>query len=461
MTESRITQSKVHFIGIGGIGMSGIAEILINRGARVSGSDIISSERTEYLKNQGVRIYMGHHSTHVQDADVVVYSSAIQVNNLEILYAKTKNIPTISRAEALSELMRSKRGIAIAGTHGKTTTTSMVAQIFESALKNPTVVSGGIVLRFGSSAKLGTGEWFIAEADESDGSFEKLSPELSVITNIDNDHIEYYGSFQRLKNAFLKFADRIPFYGSVVYCGDDDNCVSLFKGFKKKEISYGFGEENDFSIKDLGAPGYKVLRKNEVLGILNPPLPGHHNALNSLAAIVISLRAGISFKNIKIGLESFSGVKRRFEFKANFKKSNIVVIDDYAHHPTEITATLSTCKKKFPKNRIRCIFQPHRYSRLQTCWDQFKNAFNMADEVYLLNVYSAGEEPISGFELKNLKEQISREKIILVTTGFKELSKKIIKTLKQEDVIISLGAGDVYKVTDLIVENLKVRELEK
>ncbi len=461
MPENRITQSKVHLIGIGGIGMSGIAEILINRGARVSGSDIQSSERTQYLKDQGVRIYMGHDSANVKDADVIVYSSAIRADNLEILYARIKNIPTISRAEALSELMRSKRGVAIAGTHGKTTTTSMVAQIFESASKSPTVVLGGIVSRFGSTAKSGTGEWFIVEADESDGSFEKLSPELSVITNIDNDHIEHYGSFKNLKDAFLKFADRIPFYGSVVYCGDDEDCVSLFKGFKKKEISYGFGKKNDFSIKSLGRQGYQVFRGDEVLGVFNPPLPGNHNALNSLAAIVIGLRAGILFKDIKIGMEVFSGVKRRFEFKANFKEEDVVVIDDYAHHPTEIVATLSTCKEKFLASRIRCIFQPHRYSRLQTCWDQFKNAFDMADEVYLLNVYSAGESPIRGFELKDLKDQITNRKINFVTVGFKELSTQIIKTSRQGDVIISLGAGDVYKVTDLIVKDFKAVRLEE
>ncbi|MGH1467650.1 MAG: UDP-N-acetylmuramate--L-alanine ligase [Bdellovibrionales bacterium] len=455
MSENRITQSKVHLIGIGGIGMSGIAEILINRGAKVSGSDIKSSERTKYLEDKGVRICVGHDAENIQDADVVVYSSAIKSDNPEMLYARTKNVPTISRAEALAELMRSKRGVAIAGTHGKTTTTSMVAQIFESALKNPTVVSGGIVLRFGSNAKLGTGEWFIAEADESDGSFERLSPELSVITNVDNDHIEHYGSFANLKDAFLKFADRIPFYGSVIYCGDDDDCLSLFKDFKKKAVSYGFGEDNDFSIKDLGRQVYQITRGDEVLGSFKPPLPGNHNALNSLAAVVVGLRAGISFEELKVGIESFSGVRRRFEIKADFEEEDVLVIDDYAHHPTEIVAALSACKKRYLGSRVRCVFQPHRYSRLQTCWDQFKNAFDMADEVFLVNVYAAGEAPIDGFGSKELREQITNGKTSHVTVGFEELSNELIKTSREGDVIITLGAGDVYKIGDLVAANFK------
>lgn len=455
MSENRITQSKVYLIGIGGIGMSGLAEILVNRGAKVSGSDICSSERTDYLKKKGVCICIGHDSENIQDADVIVYSSAIKKENPEMLYARTKNIPTISRAEALAELMRSKRGLAIAGTHGKTTTTSMVAQIFESASKNPTVVSGGIVLRFGSNAKLGTGEWFIVEADESDGSFEKLSPELSVITNIDNDHIEHYGSFEKLKEAFLKFSDRIPFYGSVVYCGDDDDCVNLFKDFKKKTISYGFGEENDFSIKDLGRQSCQVRRGDGILGTFLAPLPGNHNALNALAAIVIGLRVGIPFETLKGGIESFSGVKRRFEIKADFEKEDIIVIDDYAHHPTEIAATLSSCKKKFLGGRLRCVFQPHRYSRLKTCWDQFKNAFDMADEVYLIDVYPAGEKALLGFESKDLKEQITNNKVKLAEGAFEQVSTNLIETAKKGDVIITLGAGDVYKISDLIVQKFK------
>lgn len=455
MSENRITQSKVHLIGVGGIGMSGIAEILVNRGAKVSGSDIKTSERTDYLVSKGVRICTGHDSDHIQDADVVVYSSAISSDNPEMLYARTKNIPTISRAEALAELMRSKRGVAIAGTHGKTTTTSMVAQLFESAGKNPTVVSGGIVLRFGSNAKLGEGEWFVAEADESDGSFDKLSPELSVITNIDNDHIEHYGSFENLKKAFLQFADKIPFYGSVVYFGDDADCLELFKGFKKKAVSYGFGEENDFCLKDLGRQKYQIFRGDEVLGDFTPPLPGSHNALNSLAAIVIGLRAGLDFETLKAGIESFSGVRRRFETKADFEQEDVLVLDDYAHHPTEIVAALSACKKRFLGSRVRCVFQPHRYSRLRNCWDQFKNAFDMADELYLLDVYPAGESVLTGYESKDLKDQITNNKVQLVETDFDALASELIKSSREGDVIITLGAGDVYKISESIADNFK------
>lgn len=455
MSENRITQSKVHLIGIGGIGMSGIAEILVNKGAKVSGSDIRSSERTAYLEKQGVAICVSHDANNVQDADVVVYSSAIKADNPEMVYAKNENIPTITRAEALAELMRSKRGVAIAGTHGKTTTTSMVAQMFEFSGKNPTVVSGGIVLKFGSNAKLGTGEWFIAEADESDGSFERLSPELAVITNIDNDHLEHYGSFDNLKKAFLKFADRIPFYGTIIYCGDDDDCSNLFKGFQKKAVSYGFGEENDFSIKDLGRQSYQVTRGEEVLGNFVSPLPGNHNALNALAALVVGLRAGIEFDIIKEGVETFSGVKRRFEMKADFEQEDVIVVDDYAHHPTELVAALSACKKKFLGCRVRCVFQPHRYSRLKTCWDQFKNAFDMADEVFLLNVYPAGESVIKGFESKDLKDEITNNKVTMAEGSFDEVSNALIKSSKAGDVIITLGAGDVYKISDLIAQNFK------
>lgn len=454
MSENRIARSKVHLVGVGGIGMSAIAEILVTLGADVAGSDIKKSERTDYLEKKGVRISIGHSADNIKDADVLVYSSAIDAQNPEMLFAKAKNIPTISRAEALAELMRAKRGIAIAGTHGKTTTTSMVAQIFESASRQPTVVSGGIVHRFGSNAKLGSGEWFIAEADESDGSFEKLSPELSVITNIDNDHIEHYGSFQNLIDCFLKFADRIPFYGSLVYCGDDEDCKKIFEHFQKKSISYGFGDHNEFSMRDFGKGLFQVSHLDEVLGEFKAPLPGNHNALNALAAMVIGLRAGIDFETIKEGIESFTGVRRRFEIKADNEKRDLMVVDDYAHHPTEIVATLTACKKRFLGCRIRCVFQPHRYSRLKTCWDQFKNAFDMADELYLTEVYPAGELPLEGYESSDLLRNVTNSKVFMATGDFKTVSADLLKSSRPGDLIITLGAGDVYKISDLVASEL-------
>jgi len=454
MSESRIARSKVHLIGVGGIGMSAIAEILVTLGAEVSGSDVKKSERTEYLEKKGVRICIGHSADNIKDADVLVYSSAINVQNPEILFAKAKNIPTISRAEALAELMRAKRGVAIAGTHGKTTTTSMVAQIFESAARQPTVVSGGIVHRFGSNAKLGSGEWFIAEADESDGSFEKLSPELSVITNVDNDHIEHYGSYQNLLDCFLKFADRIPFYGSVVYCGDDEDCKKIFENFQKKSISYGFGEHNEFCIRDFGKGLFQVSHRETVLGEFKAPLPGNHNALNALAAMVIGLRAGIDFEAIKEGIESFTGVRRRFEIKADHEQKDLMVVDDYAHHPTEIVATLTACKKRFLGCRIRCVFQPHRYSRLKTCWDQFKNAFDMADELYLTNVYPAGEAPLEGYESSDLLNNVTNSQVFMADGDFETVSAELLKSSKPGDVIITLGAGDVYKISDIVAAQI-------
>ena len=454
MSENRIARSKVHLIGVGGIGMSAIAEILVTLGAEVSGSDIRKSERTEYLEKKNVRICIGHSAENIKDADVLVYSSAISIDNPEMLFAKAKNIPTISRAEALAELMRAKRGVAIAGTHGKTTTTSMVAQIFESASRQPTVVSGGIVHRFGSNAKLGAGEWFIAEADESDGSFEKLSPELSVITNIDNDHIEHYGSYKNLLECFLKFADRIPFYGSVVYCGDDEDCKKIFESFQKKSISYGFGEHNEFSLRDFGKGLFQVSHKDDVLGEFKAPLPGNHNALNALAAMVVGLRAGIDFETVKEGIESFSGVRRRFEIKADHEERDLIVVDDYAHHPTEVVATLTACKKRFLGCRIRCVFQPHRYSRLKTCWDQFKNAFDMADELYLTDVYPAGEEVLKGYESRDLLTNVTNSKVFMASGDFEKVSADLLESSRPGDVIITLGAGDVYKISDLVAGKL-------
>lgn len=458
MAENKIGQSKVHLIGVGGIGMSGIAEVLIGLGAKVSGSDIKKSDRTDYLEKIGVNIFLEHKEEHIKDVDVVVFSSAISKTNPEFIKAGEMGIPLISRAEALAELMRSKRGIAIAGTHGKTTTTSMIAQVFEHSSKNPTVVSGGIVLKFGTNAKLGTGEWFIAEADESDGSFEKLSPEISVITNVDNDHLEHYGHFENVLASFRRFAEKVPFYGSVVYCGDDRDCEDLLKGFPKRTISYGFGEENEFSLREINRGAYEVYHNQNMIGALTPPLPGSHNALNALAAIVVSLCAGIDFETARQGVEDFSGVKRRFEIKADFEEKDIVVVDDYAHHPTEITATLSACRSRFLGSKVKCVFQPHRYSRLQGCWDQFKNAFDFADEIYLLDVYPAGEQPIKGYESSDLYKEILNKDVKYINANFDGVVEKLVSEIKSGDVLITLGAGDVYKVSDQFVAKLKENE---
>ncbi len=455
----KIAQSKVHFVGVGGIGMSGIAEVLVNLGAKVSGSDLKESPRTEHLKKCGVQIFIGHDKENVSDVDVLVFSSAVKKDNPELIEAVKREIPLISRAEALSELMRTKRGVAIAGTHGKTTTTSMVAHIFDTADRNPTVVSGGVVLRFGTTAKLGTGEWFIAEADESDGSFDKLSPEISVITNVDNDHLEHYGSFENLLKAYKDFANKIPFYGSILYCGDDRDCSGLFRDFDKKAISFGFGEENDFYLVPKGRQGvFVVFHKGEELGEMHPTMPGTYNALNALAAMVVAFRAGIDFETIKKGIESFEGVQRRFEIKGDFDKQDILVVDDYAHHPTEVMAVLSACKKKYLGRRVRCIFQPHRYSRLQTCWEQFRNVFDMADEVFMLPVYRAGEAPIKGYESEDLANAVSHDVVSVHNDGFDALVNQLVETQKEGDLFITLGAGDVNKISQMLADIFESKE---
>ena len=455
-SQSPILKSRVHLIGIAGIGVSGIAEILLGYGAQVSGSDLNLSERTKRLESLGAKIFNKHEASHVHEADVVVYSGAISLDNVELVEAKKLKIPTIPRAEALAELMRAKRGVAIAGTHGKTTTTSMLASVFESAGKNPTVVSGGVVVKLGSNAKLGTGEWFIAEADESDGSFERLSPEISVVTNIDNDHIDHYGSYKNLINAFFKFADRIPFYGSVVYCGDDPDCCDAFEKISKKTISYGFEITNDFCLRSAGKGQYTVTHQEEEIGTFESPLPGDYNALNGLAAIVVGMRAGLTFETAKEGIESFKGVKRRFEMKLDLEDRDIMILDDYAHHPTEIAAVLTACKQKFLGAKVKCVFQPHRYSRLKTCWDQFLNAFDKCDELFVLPVYEAGEKPIEGFDSKTLTQKVFHEKTNYIgETDHEKVANVIYENIKSGDLIITLGAGDVFKVSELISKRLQ------
>jgi len=455
-TQSPILKSRVHLIGVAGIGVSGIAEILLGYGAQVSGSDLGQNDRTKRLEDLGAKIYKGHEASQVQGADVVVFSSAISNDNVELKEAQKLKIPVIPRAEALAELMRAKRGVAIAGTHGKTTTTSMLASVFESAGKNPTVVSGGVVVKLGTNAKLGSGEWFVAEADESDGSFERLSPEISVVTNIDNDHISHYGSYENLIEAFYKFADRVPFYGSIVYCGDDLDCVEAFNKMSKKTISYGFEDNNDFRLQALGGGRYSVTQLEKEIGSFESAIPGDYNALNGLAAIVVGMRAGLSFNEAKEGIESFNGVKRRFEMKFDDEQKDIMIVDDYAHHPTEIAAVLTACKQKFLGTKVKCIFQPHRYSRLKDCWEQFLNAFDKCDELYVLPVYEAGESPIENYDSKKLVEKVFHEKSTYIgETDLVKVADNFLETVKSGDLVITLGAGDVYKVSDQMTRKLQ------
>ncbi len=454
LSSMKLENAKFHFIGIGGIGMCGLAELLFNIGAQVTGSDNSENANTERLKNLGVKVYKGHAAENVGSANVVVYSSAISFSNPEMIQARALDVPLIPRAEALAEIMRLRRGIAVAGTHGKTTTTSLISSIFLEAGQNPTIVVGGRFERIKSTALLGKGEWLIAEADESDGSFNKLSPEIAVITNIDSDHMDHFKTFENLKKAFLDFAYRIPFYGMVIVCGDDPMVRELFSNFSKRIVFYGFDPKNDYVIE--GEKGvYTISRNNLKLGKLNlSNVPGKHNALNATASLIAGLAAGIDFEMCAEGLEKFEGVDRRFQFKDEVNQ--VKVYDDYGHHPTEVRATLQAFREKFEKNRLVVYFQPHRFSRTEHCWQDFKTCFTQCDVLFLGDIYAAGEAPIPGVTAEKLLQEMKHE------TGFyspkaDDQAAKIAHELRAGDIFLTLGAGDGWKLGLDVLEHLKKR----
>lgn len=446
----KFENSKFHFIGIGGIGMCGLAELLKNMGAQVSGSDMAENANTERLKKMGIPIFKGHAEKNISDVDVVVYSSAVPKTNPEMLEAKRRKIPLIQRGECLAEIMRYKRGIAVAGTHGKTTTTSMVASIFMHAKAEPTIFVGGRIEKLQSTALFGKGEWLIAEADESDGSFHMLTPELTIITNIDSDHLDYFKNFENLQKNFLAFAQKVPFYGASVVCGDDPKTKELFAHFSKRIIFYGFEPANDYVIK--GEAGrYEISKAGKSLGSFQLSVPGKHNALNATAALIVGLQAGFSFATCVEGLAQFDGVDRRFQFKGEAKK--IRVYDDYGHHPTEVRATLQAFKEKYPKNRVVVFFQPHRYSRTQSCWSDFTKCFAQADVLLLTDIYSAGEAPIDGIDSQKLAMEIKNSHYLPKS---EQLAEAVLAQLKAEDVLVTLGAGDGWKIGMQVLEKLKI-----
>jgi UDP-N-acetylmuramate--alanine ligase len=443
-----LKNAKFHFVGVGGIGMCGLAELLHNIGAKVSGSDISENANTDRLKELGVKVFKGHAASNVGDADVVVYSSAIQYGNPEISEARARQIPLIPRAEALAEIMRLKRGIAVAGTHGKTTTTSMTSAVFLHANLSPTIVVGGRFELIKSTALLGTGEWLVAEADESDGSFNKLTPEVAIITNIDSDHLDHYKTYENVQKAFLDFAMKVPFYGKVIACGDDPIVRQIFENFPKRILFYGFDEKNDLVI--TGSDGnYSLYRTDRLMGArhlvgnFKLAVPGRHNALNGVAAICAGVAAGIPFNVCAAGLQTFEGVDRRFHFKG--EKSGIKVYDDYGHHPTEVRAVLQAFREKYPTNRLVVYFQPHRFSRTQHCWHDFTTAFMEADEVLLTDIYPAGEAPIPGVTSEKLSQEMKHEHTQYFQRDDKS-AQKIVSMLKQGDVFVTLGAGDGWKL---------------
>ncbi|MCC7404390.1 MAG: UDP-N-acetylmuramate--L-alanine ligase [Bdellovibrionales bacterium] len=445
--QKKLTNAKVHFIGIGGIGMCGLAELLHNMGARVTGSDMQENAQIQRLREMGVQIFIGHAADQIGDAEVVVYSSAVKAHNEEYREARRRGVPLIPRAEALAEVMRLKRGVAVAGTHGKTTTTSMTASIFLHAKLDPTIVVGGRLDVIKSTAQLGHGEWLIAEADESDGSFNRLSPEIVIITNIDNDHLDYYKDFENLKNAFYDFASRVPFYGSVILCGDDSKIREVFADFPKRTLYYGFNADNDYVLE--GARGqYRVRSQDGVLGELVVPLPGRHNALNALAAVLTGMAAGLEFDAAVDGVRQFRGVDRRFQKRG--EAGGIFFYDDYGHHPTEVSAVLAAFKEGFPDRRLVVLFQPHRYSRTQLCWEQFLSCFKDANLLFVTDIYPAGEPVIQGIESPLLVEQMHHPSAKFISGETPEGLRQIQSQLQPQDVLVSLGAGSVWKMGDAI-----------
>ena len=446
---------KIHMIGIGGSGMSGIAEVLLNLGYKVSGSDLIKSEVTERLKKLGAIIFYTHKPENIRNVDLVVVSSAIKENNPEYVFAKQKNIPVILRAEMLAELARIKHTITIAGTHGKTTVTAMVGLILQMANYDPTVIIGGRLKNFGhSGAKLGKGEFLVAEADESDGSFLKLMPTIAIVTNIDDDHLDYYKNINNLKQAFIEHINKVPFYGYGILCKDDIILSSLFKKITRQYYTYGLNNNSDITARNIEFSGWNskfdIIYKNRELGSINLHVPGIHNVLNSLSAILVGLQLGVSFNKIKKGLENFTGVGRRLEIK--FKKKGITCIDDYGHHPTEILNTLNTLRKIFPDKRLIVIFQPHRFTRTKIIYKKFGPVFKKSDITMIAPIYPAGEKPIKGvseFLIYNEVKKFNKNVELFLPDDEKNI-KNLIKILKPGDVVLTLGAGNIYKLSDNI-----------
>ncbi len=449
---------QIHFVGIGGIGMSGIAELLLNLGYRVSGSDRAESEITRRLQSLGATVHRGHAQEHVGSADVLVYSSAVRPDNAEILAARERGIPVIRRAEMLAELMRLKSGIAVAGAHGKTTTTSMIATILAHAGLDPTAVIGGRLDSLGSSAKLGQGEFLVAEADESDGSFLKLSPTIAVVTNIDREHLDHYRDLGHIQETFLEFINRIPFYGLAVLCLDDPYIPALLSRVEKRVTTYGLSPQADLQAQGVRlreqTATFQLRHHKEVLGELRLPLPGSHNVLNGLAAVAVGLELEIPFQGIQEALSQFSGVQRRFQIKASIH--DIMVVDDYGHHPSEIRATLRAAKAGWGR-RLLVIFQPHRYTRTLNLWEEFLTAFHEADSVILVDVYAAGEEPIPGVEAAQLCREIRERghRDASYSQDRDQTMEQLKRRLLPGDMVITLGAGDVWKLGEDLIGRLQ------
>jgi UDP-N-acetylmuramate--alanine ligase len=453
-------KTRVHFVGIGGIGMSGIAEVLKNLGYAVSGSDQRSSASTERLRSLGVRVHEGHRAEQVQGTDVVVVSSAVRSTNPEVVEARRLQIPIIPRAEMLAELMRLKYGIAVAGSHGKTTTTSMVAVVLDRAGLDPTMVIGGRITAFGTNARLGGSDLMVVEADESDRSFLQLSPVVAVVTGIDREHMEAYRDMADLAQAFVDFVNKVPFYGTSILCLDEERVQDVLPRIRRRHVTYGFSAQADVSAEDVKLEGagssYRLKLSGEAVAEMRLRVPGRVAVLNSLAAVGVARELGLGLPEISTGLESFSGVERRFQVKAD--ASGILVVDDYAHHPTEIRATLQTAKEAFGRRTV-VVFQPHRYTRVRDLFEEFCRAFNQADVLLVTEIYAAGEDPLPEVSGKLLQEGIERHghRHVRFVEDLDEAFTVLSGELQEGDLAMTLGAGSVTGLSDRLAEVVRER----
>ena len=440
---------SIHFVGIGGIGMSGIAEVLLAHGYDVTGSDLRESETAARLRQLGAAVHIGHRAENVSGADVLVFSSAVKRDNPELVSARERAIPVIPRAEMLAELMRLKDGIAIAGSHGKTTTTSLVATVLRDAGLDPTVIIGGKLNALGTNAARGAGSLLVTEADESDGSFLHLSPTIAVITNIDAEHLDYYGDHDEVKQAFVRFANRVPFYGLVVACLDHPHVQDVLPRIDKRVASYGFAAHAEYRAKNPTANGlqtsFEVVRRGVSLGQFEVRMPGNHNVLNALATIAVADEVGVALTQVKASLASFTGVQRRFTVVGEHQ--GITIVDDYGHHPAEVEVTLEAAQRAYGR-RLVVAFQPHRYSRTLHCFDELTRAFNRADVLLLADVYAAGEEPIAGAESAQLARAIRSHghRDVTHVPQVDALALALSERIQAGDVVITMGAGNITQV---------------
>jgi len=456
------TQEHVHFIGIGGYGMSAIARVLLDMGYRVSGSDEVRQELTEKLAARGALVYIGHQAEHVRGADLVVYSSALPKDNVEIVEAEKLNIPIIHRAQMLARLLNARRGVAVAGAHGKTTTSSMIALIMEAGDLDPTYIIGGEIMNVGSNAKAGKGEFVVAEADESDGSFLQYHPQYAVVTNIEADHLENYdGKFENLKNAYVQFLSQVKPGGKAVLCLDDPYVQELVPGLRCDILTYGIHSDAAFKARNVELGDrrvrFAVEREGEGLGTIELSVPGIHNVYNALAALIVGLEAGLSFQQIASSLAKFRGAKRRFQVIGEY--DDILVIDDYAHHPTEIEATIAAAKST--GKRIIAVFQPQRYTRTYFLLEQFSRAFGEADEVILTDIYSpSGEKRIEGVSSARLAELIAKNSNpnVRYIPDKDEVLSFLTAHVRPGDLVLTMGAGDIYKTAHALVQALQSRQ---